>query len=187
MLSSPSPPLPHTVLSSAYLKVPRVLHLKLGHSFFGREMKVATDIPLPMDSPSHASSSASSTALSLNPLITPVESPNVSSKTDKLAAKRQPSSFDPMGMEDEMEDEGYGELGNWHPLRRVKEESPSDKDDVKLPGIQSLFGVARRGQFFSFTFCCSQLTVDRSSTHFCVSYPDVPCRFLATPHASIGY
>ena len=56
------------------------------------------------------------------------------------AAYRRQSRFDPMANDDATEEEGYGDLGQRHPLRRVQEE---DKDDnVSLPSIRNLFSVA---------------------------------------------
>ncbi|WVW83680.1 hypothetical protein I302_105701 [Kwoniella bestiolae CBS 10118] len=68
----------------------------------------------------------------------------------KMSVRRQ-SRFDPMMAESEdtmMEDEGYGDLGLKHPLRRVKEEEMSKEnkitppESISLPPIKSLFGVA---------------------------------------------
>ncbi|WVR07235.1 hypothetical protein IAU60_004276 [Kwoniella sp. DSM 27419] len=61
---------------------------------------------------------------------------------------RRQSRFDPMARDiDDMPDEdGYGDLGHKHPLRRVQEEDHKDgkssHEQVSLPGIKSLFGVA---------------------------------------------
>ena len=54
---------------------------------------------------------------------------------------RRQSRFDPKGEGDDADDEGYGELGHHHPLRRVSEEGIA-KSGVSLPGIQALFGAA---------------------------------------------
>ncbi|WWC89554.1 uncharacterized protein L201_004478 [Kwoniella dendrophila CBS 6074] len=69
--------------------------------------------------------------------------------TDKTMPGRRQSRFDPMMAENEdiVEDEGYGDLGQKHPLRRVKEEpvkndKVSPPDSISLPPIKSLFGVA---------------------------------------------
>ena len=59
-----------------------------------------------------------------------------------LAARRRQSRYDPMGREEELDEEGYGELGHRHPLRRVAEEDAKEDGSVSLPGIKSLFGVA---------------------------------------------
>ncbi|WVQ99181.1 hypothetical protein IAU59_006313 [Kwoniella sp. CBS 9459] len=62
---------------------------------------------------------------------------------------RRQSRFDPMGRDsDEMiDEEGYGDLGHKHPLRRVQEEEgkgdkAGSQEPLSLPGIKSLFGVA---------------------------------------------
>ncbi|WWC61660.1 uncharacterized protein I303_104244 [Kwoniella dejecticola CBS 10117] len=73
----------------------------------------------------------------------------VTKSNTKMPLRRQ-SRFDPMmGEHDEnMEDEGYGELGQKHPLRRVQEEESSKEgraappEHISLPPIKSLFGVA---------------------------------------------
>jgi hypothetical protein len=44
------------------------------------------------------------------------------------------------GDEDDVDDDGYGELGGRHPLRRVDE--GKEDSGVSLPGIKALFGVA---------------------------------------------
>jgi hypothetical protein len=54
-------------------------------------------------------------------------------------AYRRQSRFDPMANEGD-EDEGYGDLGQRHPLRRVQEEEK--EDGVSLPSIRNLFSVA---------------------------------------------
>ncbi|WWC70416.1 uncharacterized protein I206_104367 [Kwoniella pini CBS 10737] len=72
------------------------------------------------------------------------------SPTRKKMPVRRQSRFDPMAGENEevLEDEGYGELGSKHPLRRVKEEEntkegrASPPESISLPPIKSLFGVA---------------------------------------------
>ena len=48
-----------------------------------------------------------------------------------------------MGRDDHYdgEDDGYGELGSRHPLRRVPEESIKDTRDISLPGVKALFGT----------------------------------------------
>ncbi|OCF36968.1 hypothetical protein I316_01566 [Kwoniella heveanensis BCC8398] len=62
---------------------------------------------------------------------------------------RRQSRFDPMGRENDelIDEEGYGDLGHKHPLRRVQEEDvkgdkAGSQEPVSLPGIKSLFGVA---------------------------------------------
>ena len=68
------------------------------------------------------------------------------SKGMTLPTQRRSSRLDPMAQGDEeMEDGGYGELGNRHPLRRLSEEDKKDgiSETVSLPGIKVLFGVAR--------------------------------------------
>lgn len=59
-----------------------------------------------------------------------------------LAPKyRRQSRFDPMGRDEEdMEDDGYEDLGHRHPLRRVQEEGKEEA--VSLPSIRNLFSVA---------------------------------------------
>ena len=58
--------------------------------------------------------------------------------------KRRQSRFDPMSAGDEEEDDGYGELGSKHPLRRVSEEKEKElAENVSLPGIQALFGAGQ--------------------------------------------
>jgi hypothetical protein len=52
-------------------------------------------------------------------------------------SNRRASRFDPMGSNDEEEDE-YEDLGCRHPLRRVNEEGR--EDGLNLPSIKSLFG-----------------------------------------------
>ena len=59
-----------------------------------------------------------------------------------LAARRRQSRYDPMAADEEMDEEGYGELGHRHPLRRVAEEEGKEVESVSLPGIKALFGVA---------------------------------------------
>ncbi|WVF71700.1 hypothetical protein IAT40_006508 [Kwoniella sp. CBS 6097] len=68
-------------------------------------------------------------------------------KTDMLP--RRQSRFDPMGRDSDelIDEEGYGDLGHKHPLRRVQEEDgkgdkAGSQEPVSLPGIKSLFGVA---------------------------------------------
>ena len=56
-----------------------------------------------------------------------------------LAARRRQSRFDPMGRDDE-DEEGYGDLGQKNPLRRVEEDAK--EESFSLPGIKALFGVA---------------------------------------------
>lgn len=52
---------------------------------------------------------------------------------------RRQSRFDPMDPAGEdIEDEGYGDLGSRHPLRRVQEEGKEEV--VNLPSLKSLFG-----------------------------------------------
>jgi hypothetical protein len=61
-----------------------------------------------------------------------------------LQDRRRFSRFDPMGRgEEEHEEEGYGDLGGRHPLRRVSEE---DGKDLHLPGIKALFGSTGQGE-----------------------------------------
>lgn len=57
-----------------------------------------------------------------------------------LAVRRRQSRYDPMGRDDEDED-GYEDLGQRHPLRRVAEEDCKE-ESLTLPGIKALFGVA---------------------------------------------
>jgi len=52
---------------------------------------------------------------------------------------RRQSRFDPMDPAGEdVDDEGYGDLGSRHPLRRVQEEGK--EEGVNLPSLKSLFG-----------------------------------------------
>lgn len=58
---------------------------------------------------------------------------------------RRQSRFDPMARDEEdLDEDGYGDLGSRHPLRRVQEESKDDSS-VSLPSIRNLFSVA--GEF----------------------------------------
>jgi hypothetical protein len=58
-----------------------------------------------------------------------------------MKGSRRTSRFDPMaGDEEDGDDDGYGELGGRHPLRRVDE--GKEDSGVSLPGIKALFGVA---------------------------------------------
>lgn len=58
-----------------------------------------------------------------------------------MRGSRRISRFDPMaGDEEDGDDDGYGELGGRHPLRRVDE--GKEDSGVSLPGIKALFGVA---------------------------------------------
>ena len=70
------------------------------------------------------------------------------------AAYRRQSRFDPMANEGE-EDEGYGDLGQRHPLRRVQEEEK--EDGVSLPSIRNLFSVA--GKSFQNLASCGKANV----------------------------
>ncbi|WRT66153.1 uncharacterized protein IL334_003106 [Kwoniella shivajii] len=79
--------------------------------------------------------------------LSPTSKP-ISPNGKKMPVRRQ-SRFDPMmGENDEtMEDEGYGDLGQKHPFRRIKEEELREPratapDSISLPPIKSLFGVA---------------------------------------------
>lgn len=61
---------------------------------------------------------------------------------------RRASRFDPMDPDGgDLDEEGYGDLGSRHPLRRVKEESGKD-EGLSLPSIKSLFGSSG-GKSFS--------------------------------------
>jgi len=82
---------------------------------------------------------------SVRPFYDPAATGATSQTSASLAVRRRQSRFDPMGKDDDMEDDGfpYGELGGRHPLRRVAEEETSKEDgSVSLPGIKALFGVA---------------------------------------------
>lgn len=97
---------------------------------------------------SDASSSSSSPA-SRSPRMQHVHSPVDMQQQQygkptvlQVGPRRRQSRFDPMGREDE-DDEGYGDLGQRHPLRRVAEEDAKESGDrVSLPSIKALFGVA---------------------------------------------
>ncbi|KAK8864201.1 hypothetical protein IAR55_001447 [Kwoniella newhampshirensis] len=77
-----------------------------------------------------------------------------SSKISSTMLPRRQSRFDPMAGDDDpqIDEEGYGELGQKHPLRRLNEEGSVSRDALRersrpteainLPGIKSLFGVA---------------------------------------------
>jgi len=76
----------------------------------------------------------------------PMESPTyLNGKMPPPQVMRRYSRFDPMGRgEDDYDEDGYGDLGGKHPLRRVAEEDAHET--VNLPGIQSLFGIAGQGE-----------------------------------------
>lgn len=99
--------------------------------------------------PPETSSASSTPSSSRSPRLQhgypPIDHQHVPTKPSPLplAASRRQSRFDPMGREEELDDEGYGELGHRHPLRRVAEEDGKEiAEHVSLPGIQALFGVA---------------------------------------------
>ncbi|KAK4687204.1 hypothetical protein P7C73_g2914, partial [Tremellales sp. Uapishka_1] len=72
------------------------------------------------------------------------EQPHGSLPAFTLARQRRQSRFDPMADGDDEED-GYGDLGSGHPLRRIsdsKEEGGKEREIVSLPGIKALFGAA---------------------------------------------
>ncbi|WVQ67882.1 uncharacterized protein L199_006087 [Kwoniella botswanensis] len=83
--------------------------------------------------------------------ISPKAKPPSPDRERKTMPVRRQSRFDPMiasDNEEMMEDEGYGDLGLKHPLRRVKEEEGTKDnkitppESITLPPIKSLFGVA---------------------------------------------
>lgn len=97
---------------------------------------VAKNMKVEVDGPSAIAEKDTS---SMQPPSTyPQPSGQASGDSTKPNTKRRQSRFDPMGHDsEEEEEEGYGDLGHRHPLRKLNEEEPRTTS-FSLPGIRSL-------------------------------------------------
>ncbi|ORX36873.1 hypothetical protein BD324DRAFT_651350 [Kockovaella imperatae] len=107
-------------------------------------MSLITDLR-PRTTPPPVNSSPMTTLIrpsSSHVLDSPIDSPvslGPGYKPGKMANPRRQSRFDPIGREDDLEEDGYDELGSRHPLRRM-DESQRRSSEISLPGVKALFG-----------------------------------------------
>ena len=117
---------------------PQTYNYKLTHGNYGQYIQrpATPSMKVELDGPNEIAERSDS----MNP-PTETQKPKVTSPTSFLTkqpaengAKRRQSRFDPM--DNDAEDEGYGELGHRHTFRKISEEEK--KDNFTLPGIKSL-------------------------------------------------